>query len=40
MSMHVVGLVPVDDKWRVMKAVWDSCKKLNIKPPIEVVNFF
>lgn len=40
MSMRVVGLIPVDDRWRAMKAVWDSCLQLKIEPPVEVVNFF
>lgn len=40
MSMCVVGLIPVDDKWRAMKALWDSCYKLKIAPPKEVVDFF
>lgn len=40
MSMRVVGLVPVDDKWRAMKALWDSCYKLKIAPPKEVIDFF
>lgn len=40
MSMRVVGLIPVDDKWLAMRAVWDSCKKLKISPPKEVVDFF
>lgn len=40
MSMQVEGLVPVDDKWRAMKALWDSCLKLKIAPPKEVVDYF
>ena len=40
MSMRVVGLVPVDDKWRAMTAVWDSCSKLKISPPPEVIAYF
>jgi hypothetical protein len=40
MSMRVVGLIPVDGRWRAMKAVWDSCLQLKIEPPVEVVNFF
>jgi len=40
MSMRVVGLIPVDEKWLAMKAVWDSCLKLKISAPAEVMDYF
>jgi len=39
-SVHVVGFKPPDDKWKKMKAVWDACKKANITPPEDVLDFF
>lgn len=40
MSMHVVGYKPVDEKWREMKAVWDSCKEAGVAIPCAVDEFF
>lgn len=40
MSTHAVGLRPPDDEWRKMKAAWDACKDIGVKPPVEVQEFF
>ena len=40
MSTHVEGIVLPGEKWKMMKAVWDSCKIAKITPPMEVVEFF
>ena len=40
MSTGVVGFRPPNEKWRAMKAVWDSCRKAGIEPPKEVLAFF
>jgi hypothetical protein len=40
MSTHVVAIRPPDDKWRQMKAVWDSCTAAGVDPPEEVADFF
>ena len=40
MSMHVVGIVPVDDDWQKMKDVYDTCKKAGVEVPTEVLDFF
>ncbi len=39
-STNVVGFKPADEKWKKMKAVWDSCEKANICIPTSVVEFF
>lgn len=39
-SLHVVGFKPPDDKWKKMKAVWDSCKEAGVDPPAAVDKFF
>lgn len=36
----VVGLVPPDETWQKMKAVWDACKNAEVTPPKEVEDFF
>ena len=38
--MHVVGLRPVDDKWRAMKAAWDACELIGAPIPTKVYEFF
>lgn len=40
MSTHVVGFKPPDDKWKKMKAVWDSCAAAGMDPPKNVLEFF
>lgn len=40
MSTHVSGFKPPDEKWRAMKAVWDSCNTAGVTPPDEVLKFF
>jgi hypothetical protein len=40
MSTEVIGIRPADEKWKKMKAVWDSCKKAGIEPPEAVDDFF
>jgi hypothetical protein len=40
MSTHVVAFKPADDKWRKMKAVWDTCKAAGVNLPTEVEQFF
>jgi hypothetical protein len=40
MSTHVIGFAPADEKWRAMKAIWDSCRAAEIPVPSEVEKFF
>lgn len=40
MSTHVIGIIPPDDKWQEMKAVWVACKLAKIDPPKVVSDFF
>ena len=40
MSSYILGFKPPDDKWKQMKAIWDSCEKVEIEPPEEVYDFF
>ena len=40
MSTHVIGFRPPDEKWKAMKAVWDSCKAAGVDPPKGVNEFF
>ena len=40
MSTHVMGVIPPDEKWKQMKAVWDSCETAGISVPKEVEKFF
>jgi hypothetical protein len=40
MSTHVCGFRPPDEKWRKMKAAWDSCTQAGVDPPTEVLEFF
>jgi len=40
MSTFVLGFKPPDNKWKEMKAVWDSCEKADIEIPDEVEEFF
>jgi hypothetical protein len=42
MSMYcgIVGIKPPDDKWKKMKAIWDSCMAADIEPPSDVYDYF
>lgn len=37
---RVYGIVPADDRWRQMKAVWDACVAADMAVPDEVLQFF
>lgn len=37
---RAIGLVPPDERWKDMKAIWDACKVAGVEPPEEVHNFF
>lgn len=39
-EQNVYAIKPPDQKWKEMKAVWDSCKGAGIDPPAEVSAFF
>jgi len=39
-SYYVQGYKPVDEKYKKMKEVWDSCDELGIAQPAEVTDFF
>jgi hypothetical protein len=39
-STHVQGLVPHDDKWRMMKDVWFACEAADVDIPDDVIDFF
>lgn len=40
MPLEIVGIIPPDDKWIEMKAIWDACDKADVKIPKEVSEFF
>lgn len=40
MSTTVVGIVPPDETWQKMKAVWDACEKAGVPVPVRVLEFF
>lgn len=40
MSTHIIGFKPPNEKWKRMKAVWDTCRAAGIDPPKEVYDFF
>jgi hypothetical protein len=40
MSTHIQGFKAPDEKWKSMKAVWDSCKAADVEPPEEVSKYF
>jgi len=40
MSTHVIGFRPPDERWKRMKAVYDTCTKAKVEIPKEVDDFF
>ena len=40
MSMNVHVFKPANEKWRKMKAIWDSCQQAGISTPDEVDKYF
>ncbi len=40
MSMSVKVFKPANEKWRKMKAIWDSCQQAGIETPPEVDKYF
>jgi len=39
-TFSVIGFKPPDEKWKQMKAIYDSCEKANVATPKEVDEFF
>lgn len=40
MEMHVIGIIPNDDKFRTMEEIWNLCNENGIRLPTEVDDFF
>jgi len=40
MSMHVVGIRAADQKWRLMKQIYEACRTADVEIPREVQTFF
>lgn len=40
MNVTIVAFRPADDRWKQMKAIYDSCKKAGVSIPDEVNEFF
>lgn len=40
MSTHAIGFKPADEKWKKMKAVWESCEQAGIDIPDDVYDYF
>jgi hypothetical protein len=40
MSLYVVGIRPVDDKWKQMKTIKDACESAGIEVPKKVSEYF
>ncbi len=40
MSIHVEAFKPANEKWKKMKAIWDSCEEGGIEIPREVERYF
>ncbi len=40
MKMNVVGIMAADEKYNLMREIWDMCVKADIDPPDEVYDFF
>ena len=40
MSLHIYGVKPVNDHYRKMKSVYESCADLGVAIPTEVLEFF
>lgn len=39
-STWVYGIVPADEHWQRMKAVWDACRAAHVSVPLDVETFF
>jgi len=39
-ALCIRGIIPTDEKYKKMKAIWDNCKALGISVPIEICDFF
>ena len=40
MSTHIIGFRPADEKWKKMKAIYDSCRAAGVDVPKAVYEFF
>jgi hypothetical protein len=40
MSSSVAGIVPADDTFNDMKAIWEMCERTNVPIPDKVLDFF
>lgn len=39
-SIHVYGIRPSNEKWKLMKAIWDACESGGVPVPVLVDQFF
>ena len=39
-SISIMGIKPINEKFNAMKTIYDTCVKMGIKPPKEVDDFF
>lgn len=37
---EVIGIIPADEKYNEMKAIYDACRKNKVRIPAEVDDFF
>lgn len=39
-SAYVRGIIPPDETWQKMRAIWDACEAAGVMVPREVEDFF
>ena len=39
-SLQVSAVIPADEKYNKMLAIWNACKEIDVRPPDEVIDFF
>lgn len=39
-SLWVSAVIPADEKYNKMLAIWNACKEIDVRPPDEVIDFF
>ena len=40
LSLWVSAVIPADEKYNKMLAIWNACKEIDVRPPDEVIDFF
>ena len=39
-DLYIMGILKKDEKYTIRKEIYDKCKKINVTPPNEILEYF